>query len=411
MPNPEKEGEYFLIHRFYLRKERFCTIWLTEEDYSQWGIYKNVLIKNGIFFKVLGVDAHQINSHSKFIVYTNSARLLKDGNFKVINGFDSQGLLQSVVKNKIQSFKENMYRWWTEGFVQSIPEKFRITDWRRIDSNSNDNDVYNVGTALFDNHNSHFKDRVSASSVDSIMALYKRAGYYETDSSVYNNQKILESVKDGSTLKWELLEVLNTRVVLFDERIQNYLCANELVLDSDVTISLAKLFSLKNIFIPQKNLMNNDRDDEGEYLDLYQFFYSKVEEGEEAEGYSADINDLVKYLKYYFEDYCCHYIVLHFSGFETLVNNSTALLETLKLGNEALDGDYLNMAYEYVVSKCNISDSGKYLIFTSGKGIPTTLPDKCYFIAYNNIETVIKRKVKFDLVKILNGVRLTRRKM
>ena len=101
----------------------------------------------------------------------------------------------------------------------------------------------------------------------------------------------------------------------------------------------------------------------------------------------------------------CHYVVLHLSGFETIITDSS---EYLKSRIPGYTYSTIAEAFWYLLSSKvlgkHIKDKSKYLVLTSGKGTPKTLPDNSYFVSLGNLEFALKRN-KFELVKLLNSIR------
>ncbi|MEM9821572.1 MAG: hypothetical protein AAF985_10890 [Bacteroidota bacterium] len=405
-PDPSRNGKYQLIHRFYILREKFCTIWIKQEDLPIWRKHQHYLNRNGLFFKVRGKDTLQLNTHSKFVILGIDRHTPKHLNLRNVNVHCTNQLFNFIQCKSVKKIKHWIYKTWLNKFLQSIPYELRIEQWMNVDKGSRIDDQKRM--VIFDNHNHHFKEKIETLSSKEVLFYYKKIGYYEQLNASIANQKIAETKVGDDVFHWELLEAINTRIAIFDERIQDFLCSKKKSFGATTSISLADLYALKNIFIPTENIYSDV--DSNQYLDLDQFFYPRDNTSSGQDLSLATIHDLIAYLNYYFDIQHCHYIIVHFSGFEALVNRSQSLIRQLRTAYSP-EANALNLAYQFVLSECDIDHAERYLVFTSGKGIPTTLPEECFFIAYNNIEMVLKKKTKSDLVKMLTSIRLTHTKM
>ena len=112
------------------------------------------------------------------------------------------------------------------------------------------------------------------------------------------------------------------------------------------------------------------------------------------------------------------YVVVHFSGIEAIANRlSYEEIEDMRkqvsehtgiVYDELKTPANIDIVYSYLV-KCalQLPKKNKYLILTSGKGTPKTLPNHSFFINLNNIENLVKskNKTKLDFVRTLQSIR------
>ncbi|MEM9822101.1 MAG: hypothetical protein AAF985_13555, partial [Bacteroidota bacterium] len=396
--------KYQLQYEFYLLKEKFCTVFLDEATFEQWSHSKKCLNNNGVFFekKLENTTSMDFNSHSRILVgaqHLNPAKY----NFKSIQKPFYPLSLKKLDLLTINHFKEQLTEQWYQSFLRSIQQeegKPVIKGWKTIDQDSELKG--NKQLALLDDHSCHFNKRLEYENATDVLKFYRSFGYYERlDNGTSLSGIDIKNIGSDKMLKWELLETMNTNIVIFDERLQDLLCSTLApgINSEDTPVYLNEMFALKGVHVPAK----------AEY-DLHQFFYGK--ENDPQNSKTRNIEDLIRLVKRWIKQYNCKYIIIHFSGFETLVNNSREIIDQLR-STEAIEehpkysSSDINLCYRYLLQKTRVDQEGRYIVFTSGKGNPATLPSHCFFIAFNNIESAIKKRVKFTLVKLLTAVRIT----
>jgi hypothetical protein len=372
-----ENGKYYLCHYLYLRKPKFATVWLEKKDYETIHNEKNEtrlkeLSDNGFTIKKIGEEKEH-NSPSKFILGDETSEKTEPHyNFRVLD----KRISYDLISQDINEIKEAVANEWIQANAYPIDELFYY-DFNN-DENTlaikkwNDNQLIFESSyegpamptknlskvALLDNHFGYFKKLVGGYDGGNVLEYLKsKFSYLENNSSKNESRKAFSEAK-----KYEVLECLNTSVTIFDERIQKHLLNTEAA-NSGGWFTLKEINELKGIYTAD--------------FSLKEFFYESV----------STMEELIKHLEESFNK--SKYIVLHFSGFEKVVERSELTIDEANI-----------KLYDLTKGKPN------YIIFTSGKGIPKTLPKKCFFIPYSTLKVLIEKKPKFDLITALNSIRL-----
>ncbi|MBP6236774.1 MAG: hypothetical protein KA536_11550 [Saprospiraceae bacterium] len=357
----KENDSVYLSHDFYLRKEKFATIWVDNlyEDKAM------ELLKSGIELKQEGKDKKDIQSSSRFVLdldsgsFNNISTCRKHYNFRFLKGIKSEFNLDNVIdlKNQIKSKWINSY----------------LTEMGKIDciSKAIDGEV-SVGSkkeidgvgkkVLID---SHFGFCLANENV------WANYDYIESNSSKALNCSMDNSDKDSSDF-YMVREAILTDVYIYDEVLQdikhgsspNY---NDPELKSK---TFRETLLKKGIIIPSK-----------EKMDLHDVFT----------GAESRMN-LISFLEYIHEsvkDSKVAYIIIHYSGFQKLAQRDRI---------EDIAKAMKDFSHEF-------KKESKYVVFTSGKN-PGDLPNNVLFVDKDSLKNIIcNRNSKFELIQLLNNIR------
>lgn len=392
-------GKYNLSHIFYLRKPKFATIWLKTENEIPKGKWNDFEALDFII-KVRNIDEKgtlqniDFSNPSEFVIgKPKYGEISKHYNFRVISSeLISEYKNPEAIKNKIKQI-------WTNSLAKSVSvlihhdqESSATTSCFSADPDCKDliklseytEKFKNKEAGIIDDHCEYFNSLLvsEGGTAEAIKYIMKTYGYYEKSTTNNSYNKDLRKAED-----YVKIETINTKVCIWDERIKESL--ETTVADDNFNtddLYQSSVFEMKGITLPY--------DKKNTKIDLHQYFYSDNKGEYKASTLTQLIADLKRHLTF------ANYIILHFSGFENIVGRTRKydeckfpiteaykdLLEGLELKNEKM--------------------KSKYLIFTSGKGIPTTLPESCYFIPYTTLKTLVETKPKINLVSTLNSLRI-----
>lgn len=369
---------YHLCHYLYLRKPKFATVWLQKKEYETIHNEKNEtrlkeLSNNGFTIKKIG-EQKEYNSPSKFVLGDDetSENTEPHYNFRVLD----KRISYDLISQDINEIKEAVSNEWIQANAYPTNELFYYDfnkDENKLAIKKWDDNLLIFGPsnegpikpneefskfAILDNHFGYLKKLVDEYDGENTLEYVKTIfPYLENNSSKNESLKAFNGAK-----KYEVFECLNTSVTIFDERIQKHLLTTNAAV-SDGRFTLKEVNELKGIYTAD--------------FSLKEFFYES----------DSTMENLIKHLKETFKR--SKYIVLHFSGFEKVVERSNLTIDEANIKLHDLT-----------------KGNSNYIIFTSGKGIPKTLPKKCYFIPYTTLKVLIEKKPKFDLITALNSLRL-----
>lgn len=188
-----------------------------------------------------------------------------------------------------------------------------------------------------------------------------------TNNSLFYRFK--SAVNVSSQLKYYLLEGILTKIILLDERIQEF--TTNSTLDESIPISLQQYYEKMGIFVPSK---------EACWLnDPYSSIYREKVQG---------------WLEYTISD--ADFLVVHIGVLEKL----------LQLSNYS-DTDKLFQIEKFVEYLSNyLPDIYTKIIFISGRGRPDTIPAKYRFLNYSNIDQLLEKRIcKSTLTGLLYSAR------
>lgn len=269
---------------------------------------------------------------------------------KDINGY----YLENGAKRTITKKENNIA---IENFCDSAPKQYR--------------------SVFIDNHNGHWNDKK-----DTVGLYYDMACGHSIIS------KLVEKIKEDydKRVTAEYLEVLNTKIVLLDERIQSNITIPDPTSNAfreydanGIKTPLKDYFKKQKLFIPEQSDCN-----------LNEVSFGTLDEGDCENGETVSSN-------------ICRYIKSHLTGTEQpdfVIIHLGILEKMLPSGKdkEQIDIDDL------IKRLCN--GERKRLVVTSGRGKPNNLPDDIPFVplalVQNAVETLFD---KFLLTKILFNAR------
>lgn len=375
-----KDG--YLEHYLYFKKEKKAVV-ITDNRAKE----KKAFVSKGIYYKYLNQSDlnnwHlKIDKDFEYVIFDKdykpdnieSVKASKSRNFKI--------LLSDPKANSNFKFDE-IDQIWCSYFYNQHSKKLDASKYYFDDDHS-------IGIIENECHLLR-KDKTVKKSI------WNKIGFYEAYEHYAFHQKLI---------------CLNTKVAILDERLQEEF----LVMPNNHIQYLGnenkKIFEIdilekKGVFLPKNKK-------------LHQLFYNKEKSSDISNEKACSFNDfkkLEKLLRTYFykRQFYCGYVVLHFSGLEAIANSiSNDKLLSLKDMMPGLksatnkDIEPIDIVYTYLVKhSLNLPGSNKYLILTSGKGTPTTLPNHSFFINLANIERLLKNKgvTKLDIVKTLQSIR------
>lgn len=372
-----------LEHKFFLKKEKKVIV-IVDSLESEKRLNTKDNNNKGLYYLFLNETKkqewyHHIDNDFQYVVFQSIRNnKSKSRNFKLINNV-----------NQLEDFDI---------------DKIDVEWVKCLDSSSSS------GNILMDEaHSRQLKEKSGFTKDDKRISekIWNELDYYEP--LIANNQYN----------EYEKKLSFSSNIALLDERLQKELWKSEyrhapIMVDNDGRTSMftkAHLLEKRGIFTPNF---------EDESLNLYKLFYGKTSDNDamNRENTDEDFNQFVERLKHYFYKKKCIYVIVHFSGLEVLANGLSDLaindieseLRNKRSVNEKVlkASSKLDKVYSYLIKVIlNLQGSGKYLLLTSGKGTPTTLPNHSYFINLNNVEYLLNTKgvTKLDFIKKLESIR------
>jgi|GEM_PF-5894005 len=378
------EGDYRIRHIFYLRKPKFATIWLKENQ--EISVYqKQKLIENAFVIKNKNKHKHNYNSSTEFVIGSHDYEDTgKHHNFKVITCKECFNI-ETLKPDKLKSL---VLEKWTKHLSDKVKAIIKTTEndkkllyYLTKETVEDTEQIVPLELAILDDHLKHFRKVYSTqgNNKDKTLEYFKNFAYYEPTSSENESEVAFQDTNTS-----QKIETIETKVAIWDERLGKYL-KNTQQKDAPNGFNKAEIYGLKGVYTPKQ--------------DLKEYFYYEAKDDSKKQTIKT-LRHLKVDLKEEFKQ--CDYVVLHFSGFENIVGRS-----------KAEDGQSytLESAYQELLDCLKIKSTSKYLIFTSGKGIPTTLPNRSYFLPFTTLEGLVKSKPKFNLICTLNSLRLINTKL
>jgi len=372
----KEEDKYYLQFNFFLLKSKQA-VYKYDNELSIVPEEVDILNKKGVFTKK-NTENINFNDRAKFIISDSNTDKIKSSNFKVI--VTNEELLNNII------LKDDVEKVLGDLWIKKLLENKAKNNLEYIFVNSNTND--NGNKYIFDNHG-----KWAEKQPDKIKKLY----YYEPFNSAINSKYvsiIAENNKYLPSFEWKIKEAIVTKIAILEERIQEKVYNdNNLIINE---YKLRDLLPMKGIYIPK---LNNDTKvfNVEDNINLSELMYGKFDDNEKTR-----FEILTEILKYYFYKKDCDYVALHFSGLETIIDKSNKFFE----GKNQVDS--LDEKYKYLLKELNLNN--KYLILTSGKGTPSTLPNGAYFVSLINLEEIIY-KSKLDIVELFSSIRRYSKKL
>jgi len=368
----------FLEHRLYLKKEKRALVIVKNQQDEKNNTPDNS--KNGFYFKYVKEN----------ILDTWESVIDKDFEYVV---FEESYLPKKFTNKTSKAFKYNNFKIFIVSTIKDALSKSSTleVEWLKIIEDRN----CSPRLLIVD---SHFDTLTSNNKVD--LSRWESYDYIEG---------VTKPIEYGSDFIKS--KVCSCNIAVLDERIQNLVCKSE---DSNITELVSKgvsktiyerdLLDKKGIYIPSLEDFN-----------IQEVFYNKINKQKNSLKNTDDkFENLLEELRYCFKTRNSDYVIIHFSGLEAISNGlSQEKYEYLVFPLDANDISHYEKSrveniYNYIIGNyLNLAGSGKYLVLTSGKGIPTTLPNKSYFINLNSLEYLFrtKGKNKLDFIKTLESVR------
>lgn len=371
-------------HKFYLKKEKKAL----------------VIVDNS---ELESLNTRDNNNKGLYYIFLNKDK--KEQWYNYINRDFKYVIFQDKISSKSRNFKLISY--------SGNPEEFDLV-------NIDENWLKSLQKEHLDG-NKYLLDKSHSENL-----IEKKSGYKKDDKKIkqiiWDDLNYYEPLKPTITYNdYETKLCMLTNIALLDERLQKELWKSEYqhihkmvdVKGKQLPFTKVQLLEKRGIFTPNIEVGNQN---------LYSLFYGKklVNEGEtlNRDSTDKDFKEFINLLKYYFKDKDCAYVIVHFSGLEVLANGlSKGALKKIekklkkKRGVSGLtlkNSSKLDKVYSYLIKvKLGIQGSGKYLLLTSGKGTPKTLPNHSYFINLNNVEYLLNTKgiTKLDFIKTLECIR------
>jgi len=362
-PNPFKVVNYkkHLAYEFYLRKpETFCVV-------------NGIKPKNESKYQDAGVtfcsgDDKDIisNTRAKFIINNHDATCNshKCYNIRQIDFFDgnlSNLLDKSKQHDIILTWLQKMFLEKEQSIYNFKKEDFN-QDAEKSLAKETINKLKDKNLIVIDSHGNGHSEL-------NFQQLKKQGYFYYSTKHSKDNYDI--PIEELDKLRWEELEAIFTKVAVLDERIQNKVNEAQNYIHK---LSKRDLLELRGVFIPGLT------GDEEKSFDLRSFVFGNGINKEK-------VKSLESIIKEFLEEY--HYVVLHFSILEKMA--------------EIMKKNLVNY-HNQLIKGLTIQDH--YLVLTSGKGTPPTLPEGSYFINLSSLARAINNLSKVELVQHLNALKI-----
>lgn len=344
-----------LGYRFLLRKPRFAKCYLPIDSrldkereliLSRWGIAIEYFTNSKVLMKA---TEHQ------FLICPIRNRNLYI-NQRVIWNFSLDNLLQYLKNENKSRVMRFIWKSWIDQSSLSYYEIFKEA--------SHFPKKNQTKIAFFDNHGLCLRNQKKE--VD--------LAYYEPYGSQSSTAKyITGDLSEKSTLFWEWQEVIDTKIAIVDERIQQAMQE----VDSNVP-RFRKNEILEKMGIEILKLKDSK---DSLSIDLENFIHHPDYNKIQLESY------IISLLK----DHKISFLIIHLTIFELLCDTK--------------DCDGISKKLEFFKSKIRGANE-KSIILTSGRGTPSNLPLNCYFLHFSILQNyLIYNRSKFSLVKALYSVR------
>lgn len=399
-------AKYHISHEFYVKKPKYATIIRNIEgepkDITQPYIDKGFMLKD--------LEDANLQSPAHFILgYKGDNKrpeTRKHYNFRVLGEDFNIGLDDILdeqrnigLEKSLRVLKENFENHWIKALELKEYDIYETDNngkfWNVQSGESKEVDSLDdkSNIAIIDDHLQLIKKKCEESKCPiEIIDYLKKFPYYEEDC---NKCKSRQFYKEKNTPPQYLqLESLNFKIGIWDERIQKYLSETKHNIAKE--IKLQELFELKHIYAPKFDLQKAFYPEDDSYANV-----------ETQTNSELNLNSLIENLKEKpFKE--CDYIVIHYSGFEKIVER-TEKSDFYSGESNLSKQERISKAYMYLIGKegLDIKGTNRFLVFTSGKS-PATLPSNTLFINFSTLDNLIKNKTKFELTLALSSLRIQR---
>lgn len=344
----EKSNVKNLGYRFFIKKvKKFLIDIDLFEDLDT--LDCNTLKSNGVFIENLS-NFNQIFDDFDFVITKGKKPKRIDKNQRLLL-WDSDKISSEEIIN-VNGFAELV---WTKYISQQHYKKdigdFFITNKVDDYTNFKTNIIKNTSIIAIDYHGKDLpiKDR-------DFDTLKEFLWYIPEDNINKTELNTFFRYADNKLIQLQIYELLNTKISIFDERIQ---AETSIDYNNNPKITIRDIHSFGNIFIPKIGELD---------LTNSEFVENNLEE------------KIIEHLK------TDNYVILHFTLFEKLA------------------------------TKNNVEDIEKYyktfekykgiLVLCSGRGRPSNLFNNCYYIHLSTIQhAIIRIRSKYAIVKLLKSLR------
>jgi hypothetical protein len=280
-------------------------------------------------------------------------------NYRKISDFDSCSEYTG------EAFIKCVWEKWISENYKLSTDKLNIVDENTSEENFN-------SMILYDNHCGWLKKMISNDSnyFNNFNPLFYQP--YNTKSSLGNVLKQLDEIQ---ILK--LKESIGVGVSVFDERIQADVKDRN---HENISIKLIDILCKMGVYIPKYSNYEEPNN-------LQKFIDSKTD------GYTFENHPILCEIKERFKS--DKYVLLHHTIFEIISS---------QLNNGSKSYPCLNQLYKKIYSEFNLID--KQLVVISGLGLPSNLPENCYFLNLVTVQNLLLvMKSKYHLVQTLQALR------
>lgn len=345
-----------LGYRFFLKKAKKV------------GIEKAIVIDQGFFTEIIhkiskeGIEILEKNSIN---VHTQHDILILQNENKSIDLNQRHLILDTFDLTKFKTSEEIEVSAWFK-YIET-KYKNRTQDFRIIKAESEleeaefDTPLKNI--FLIDDHGISVKKGGLT-----LESLQKYLWFLPEENRTTKDINLFLREKYTLLIRFRLIEVINTNVSIYDERIQQEV---NVAYNNIPQITLRDLHQLGNVFIPdiEKENLTDDK-------------------------IIFNLEEILK-IRFAIDDY----VVVHFTLFERLAeskNYSTSLRGINNLKNY----------YDKIVEEWELGSRGKFLVFCSGRGRPSNLFSGCYYIHLSTLQYFTVRTIsKYSLVNVLKSLR------
>lgn len=290
---------------------------------------------------ILKSENEKIDLNQRYLVL-DSFDFLKFKNTEEIELFAWIKYIDNKYKSKIQEFQ----------IVKDATELENIT-----------NDIPLKKIFLIDDHGKLAKQKEFT-----FDSLQKYLWYLPDENRTKKDIDLFFREKYSLPIRLRLIEVINTKVSIYDERIQQEVNSSY---NNIPQMTLRELHQLGNVFIPDLEVENLTND--------------------------KTISNLEESLKARFA--IDEYVVIHFTLFERLAENK-------KYSTSLRGENNLKNYYDKLVREWKLESRGKFLVFCSGRGRPSNLFSGCYYIHLSTLQYFTIRTIsKYSLVNVLKSLR------
>lgn len=385
-----KNNEYTLGYKFHIAKPKeILVVEAKKGDISKkikdesCKSSENELIQKGILVLAAEEFKESTEIYNHQILYSNLDEYKLN---EIIEGKRGELPKRVVFSKKIntdspEKFIESV---WEQYAVKSFLKEKHFLVWSNynciIDGTNKEMSILREGPELkkeicksvfIDNHN------------ESWLKQKEVQGYYDMSCSHSKINKVTDNIFDDEDKKInaEYLEVINTKIVILDERIQqNIVNENRLYSAYGNTTPLKDYFEKQNLFIPEKDK-----------CDLNQPSFGTLTEGDFKNGDQLTVSDNIRsYIQNKLDkDNKVDFFVVHLGILEKMIDKNIDKKESIESLIENL-----------------FSKERNKLIITSGRGKPQNIPDDISYVPLALIQNAVETLFdKYLLTKILYNSR------